>query len=80
MGLCCDQAGAHCAVAGLTLLPGWLRLAGRFLETEMSKAKETSKDQEDTSHLVPVTKDGDTLHVHPDTVAAHARAGWTPED
>lgn len=41
--------------------------------------KKASKAKDDTSHLVPVTKDGETLHVHPDTVAAHIRAGWTPE-
>jgi len=33
----------------------------------------------DESHLVPVTKDGETLYVHPDTVAAHIRAGWVLE-
>ncbi len=27
--------------------------------------------------LIAVTKDGETLEVHPSTVAAHVKAGWT---
>lgn len=43
----------------------------------MSEKK--NKAKEDNSHLVPVTKDGETLYIHHDTLAAHIRAGWTPK-
>jgi hypothetical protein len=31
----------------------------------------------DDSHLVEMTKGGETLRVHPSCVAAHQRAGWS---
>ncbi len=37
---------------------------------------ERLEELEDTKKLVKVTRDGDTLRVHPSTVQAHVDAGW----
>jgi hypothetical protein len=46
----------------------------------MAKAKAASEDKDDG--LVEMTKDGETLRVHPSCVEAHKSAGWfvTPKD
>lgn len=51
-------------------------------ETKASKtdqtAKGSSKASSDETPLIDVSKDGETLQVHPTTLAAHVAAGWTP--
>ena len=32
--------------------------------------------QHDDSHLIPVTKDGETMRVHPTALRQHAELGW----
>jgi len=36
----------------------------------------SEEDEVDNSHLVKVTKDGETLEVHPACLADHKRIGW----
>lgn len=38
--------------------------------------KPAAKAKADDSHLISMTKDGDTLKVHPSCVADHKRLGW----
>jgi hypothetical protein len=45
--------------------------AKRIISDELA-TRETGGDD----GLVAMTKNGDVLHVHPSTVAAHKRAGW----
>lgn len=44
----------------------------------MAKAPE-KKDSKATETLVPVTKDGQTIEIHPDQIEQHARLGWVKE-
>lgn len=54
--------------------------------SDEEKASHTAKAQEaldadkapdvDNSHLIAVTKDGETLEVHPTCLAAHRLLGW----
>lgn len=45
-------------------------------KTEDTKRPAAKKAEAKTDHLVEMTKDGETLSVHPSCVAAHQRAGW----
>lgn len=44
--------------------------------TEGTKRGRKAGTKADDSHLVEMTKGGETLRVHPSCVAAHQRAGW----
>lgn len=39
-------------------------------------AKDAAKDEVDNSHLITVTKGGESLDVHPTCLAAHRALGW----
>ena len=39
-------------------------------------AKKPDEEEVDNSHLIAVTKDGETLEVHPSALADHKRIGW----
>lgn len=39
-------------------------------------AKKPAEEEVDNSHLIAVTKDGETLEVHPSALADHKRIGW----
>lgn len=41
-----------------------------------AKKPEPEEDEVDNSHLIAVTKDGETLDVHPSALADHKRVGW----
>ncbi len=45
-------------------------------KTNDDKTKQADAKTNDDDHLVVLTKGGETLRVHPTTVAAHIRAGW----
>lgn len=45
--------------------------------TKAAAKKAAAPAKADTSHLVEMTKGGETLSVHPSTVAAHRAAGWS---
>lgn len=48
-------------------------------ETEKApraKAEKTPRAEKPASHLIAVQKDGETIHVHPDTLAEHKSLGW----
>lgn len=38
--------------------------------------KPEAEEEVDNSHLIAVTKDGETLEVHPSALADHKRIGW----
>lgn len=38
--------------------------------------KKPVEEEVDNSHLIAVTKDGETLEVHPSALADHKRIGW----
>lgn len=41
------------------------------------KARKESKPREDSvDNLVPMTKGGEVIHVHPDNVGPHVALGW----
>lgn len=42
----------------------------------LAPANQDDEDEADNSHLVKVTKDGETLEVHPACLADHKRIGW----
>lgn len=42
-------------------------------------AKKPVDEEVDNSHLIAVTKDGETLMVHPTCLAAHRLLGWREE-
>ncbi len=48
-------------------------------ETEKApraKAEKAPRAEAPASHLIAVQKDGETIHVHPDTLAEHRALGW----
>jgi hypothetical protein len=55
--------------------------AQEALDAEAAAKAEAGKkpepeDEVDNSHLIAVTKDGETLEVHPSALADHKRIGW----
>ena len=46
---------------------------------EPNGGKRGSKEPKGGNHLVPVTKDGEVIFVHPDLVKDHIRLGWNPK-
>ncbi|WP_027921501.1 hypothetical protein [Pseudomonas sp. URMO17WK12:I12] len=50
--------------------------AKEFLHALELAIQDSSEDEVDNSHLVKVTKDGETLEVHPACLADHKRIGW----
>lgn len=55
--------------------------AQKALDAEAAAKAEAGKkpepeDEVDNSHLIAVTKDGETLDVHPSALADHKRVGW----
>lgn len=51
-------------------------MAGLTKEQRAVKAADENSNQADESHLIEVSKDGETLHVHPTALADHKRNGW----
>lgn len=49
--------------------------AEALAKAEAAKKPEP-EDEVDNSHLITVTKDGETLDVHPSALADHKRVGW----
>lgn len=52
--------------------------AQEALDAEAAKPSTGKKPEEevDNSHLIEVTKGGETLHVHPTALEDHKRVGW----
>lgn len=44
--------------------------------TREQRAAKAAAESQDDSHLIEMTKDDETIAVHPTCVAAHHRAGW----
>ncbi len=44
--------------------------------TREQRAAKAAALEADTAHLVAMTKNGETLHVHPSCVQSHKDAGW----
>jgi hypothetical protein len=51
-------------------------MAGLTKEQRAAKAAEQNSQQAAESHLIAVSKGGETLHVHPACLADHKRLGW----
>ncbi|EJM92413.1 MULTISPECIES: hypothetical protein [unclassified Pseudomonas] len=43
---------------------------------DMAQDASEPEDEVDNSHLIEVSKDGETLSVHPTALADHKRNGW----